>query len=169
MSTLKLRALEPSDADFLYKAENEYTAVINSDNAAPYSRDLLQQYAESYDADPYRSGQLRLVADVEGESVGIIDIYDISVRNRHASVAILVLPEYRNLGYASEMLESASEFAFKSLGLVALMSLVHTTNSISVSLFEKCGFDRCGILKRWHFSDGDMHDVIVMQLCSKQD
>ena len=63
-STLRLRALEPGDVDTLYLWENspdmwEYGFFI-----APYSRHQLWEYVRDYDADPLRSGQLRLMIDV---------------------------------------------------------------------------------------------------------
>ncbi|MDE5849776.1 MAG: GNAT family N-acetyltransferase, partial [Muribaculaceae bacterium] len=57
---LRLRALEPEDADMMYDAESDEAAWRYSDYLAPMSLELLREYALTYDADPFRSGQLRL-------------------------------------------------------------------------------------------------------------
>ena len=58
---LHLRALEPSDADFMYEVENDAQAWRYSDTIAPLSRKILRDYALTYDADPFTAGQLRLI------------------------------------------------------------------------------------------------------------
>ena len=58
---LRLRALEPEDAEMMYEAESDPAAWRYSDYLAPMSREMLREYALTYDADPLRSGQLRLI------------------------------------------------------------------------------------------------------------
>ncbi len=165
--SIRLRALEPADAEFMYKAENEHTVSLSSDNAAPYSLRMLREYAETYDADPFRSGQLRLVAtSTDGEPVGLLDFYDISARDRHACIACMLLPEYRGLGLAPVMLKAGINFAIHSLGLITVKALIHTDNLPSFRAFKSAGFVDAGMLKNWHFSDGVFKDVTIMQFLS---
>lgn len=165
--SILLRALEPSDAEFMYKAENELSVVLSSDNPAPYSLRMLREYAETYDADPFRSGQLRLVAtSSDGEPVGLLDFYDISARDRHACIACMLLPERRGRGLAPVMLKAGLHFAVHSLGLISLKALIHTDNEASLRAFSSAGFNNIGVLSKWHFADGDLKDVVIMQYLS---
>lgn len=161
---ITLRALEPEDADLMYRAENELTATLHSDNPAPYSRRMLVEYALTYDADPFRSGQLRLIAlNHENTPVGILDYYDISARDSHAWVSCLVLPEYRGLNIGKEMIAAGVGYAVNRLGLTSLAAIVHTDNLPSLRIFEYAGFRRTGFLEKWHFSNGALRDVVLMQ------
>lgn len=159
---IRLRALEPEDAEMLYMADNEDSAVICSDMSAPLSLQLLRDYAANYDADPFRAGQLRLVAETD-RAVGLLDFYDISARDRHAKIGVLILPEYRGCGLGGSLVEAAKAYARRHLGLESLLALVHADNIVSSRLFLNAGFEECGMLRRWHFADGALHDVLVLQ------
>lgn len=159
---IRLRALEPEDAELLYNADNESSAVICSDMSAPLSLELLRDYAATYDADPYRAGQLRLVAETD-VAVGLLDFYDISARDRHAKIGVLILPEYRGFGLGKALVEAAKAYAWGRLGLESLLALVHSDNPVSLRLFFNAGFEDCGLLRRWHFAEGDLRDVRLLQ------
>lgn len=168
---IRLRALEPEDAELLYMADNEESAVVCSDMSAPLSLHLLRDYAANYDADPFRAGQLRLVAETgstgrtgsAGRVVGLLDFYDISARDRHAKIGVLILPEYRGFGLGSALVEAAKAYAWGRLGLESLLALVHSDNPVSLRLFFNAGFEDCGLLRRWHFAEGDLRDVRLLQ------
>ncbi|MDE6294844.1 MAG: GNAT family N-acetyltransferase, partial [Muribaculaceae bacterium] len=98
--------------------------------------------------------------------VGMVDFYDIAPRDRHASVAILILPRYRNAGLATEMIGIATEFACKTVGLVSLAAFVHTDNTASYKAFRHNGYNEAGRLAGWHFSEGRLKDVFLMQYIS---
>ena len=56
-----LRALEPSDIDFLYQLENEENLWEVSNTITPFSRFILEQYLENSHRDIFDIRQLRLV------------------------------------------------------------------------------------------------------------
>ena len=58
---IALRAVEPSDLDFIFWAENDTQAWSASATVAPMSRFMIQQYIDSYRADLYQDRQLRLI------------------------------------------------------------------------------------------------------------
>lgn len=105
---LALRALEPTDADFMYDVENDSESWRYSDTVAPLSRKMLRDYALDYDADPFRAGQLRLIITdrQNGVPVGIADLYDISQRHRRAFAGIYIRPDFRGNGYAEEAVDA---------------------------------------------------------------
>lgn len=96
---LRLRAVEPDDADMMWEVESDSGQWIENGMSAPYSRKNLKDYAETYDADPIRAGQLRLVIERKmnggNETVGLIDLYDISSLWRTAYVGIYILEKNR--------------------------------------------------------------------------
>ncbi|MFW5644904.1 MAG: GNAT family N-acetyltransferase, partial [Bacteroidota bacterium] len=62
-STIRLRALEKNDLDYLYKWEND-TAVWNLSNTLiPFSMFTLEQYIEAASKDIYEAKQLRLIIE----------------------------------------------------------------------------------------------------------
>ncbi len=146
---LKLRALEPEDADMMYQAENDEAAWIYSDYIAPLSREMLRQYALTYDADPFRAGQLRLIIEIDGIPVGILDLFEISPRHLRADTGIYVFPEFRGKGIATEALKAAKDYASRRLGLHQLTATIADTNRPAIRAYKKAGFQTTGMRPDW--------------------
>ena len=62
-STLRLRAPELGDLDFLFHVENDTRQWMVSACKVPYSRYLLQQYIETNSHDLYVDKQARLMVE----------------------------------------------------------------------------------------------------------
>lgn len=148
---LHLRALEPSDADFMYEVENDAQAWRYSDTIAPLSRRILRDYALTYDADPFTAGQLRLIITEEGSSrpVGIVDLYEVSQRHQRAFIGIYILKDFRGKGYADETLELIEEYAHNTLHLHQLGTKVEDQHVKVEKLFENRGYELKGTLSDW--------------------
>lgn len=148
---LHLRALEPSDADFMYEVENDAQAWRYSDTIAPLSRKILRDYALTYDADPFTAGQLRLIITEEGNSnpVGIVDLYEVSQRHQRAFIGIYICKDYRSKGYADETIELIEDYAHNSLHLHQLGVKVEDGYIKGEKLFENRGYELKGTLDDW--------------------
>ncbi|MDE6528310.1 MAG: GNAT family N-acetyltransferase [Muribaculaceae bacterium] len=180
--TICLRALEPGDVDRLYLWENDPEMRRHGAATAPWSRHQLWEYANNYDADPLRSGQLRLMIEKRGKplhqdsrgngspnqaenvAVGCVDLYDIDTRNRHAFVGIMIAREHRRNGYASEAMLQLADYCLTSLGLHSLVAVVAADNTPSIRLFTRCGFTLRGTLAHWlRLRPGVYSDAAILQ------
>ena len=141
---VRLRALEPEDTDMMFAAESDEAAWKYSDYLDPLSRELLRHYALTYDADPLRSGQLRLIIDINGSPAGILDIFDISPRHLRADIGIYILPEFRGKGIATAALEEAKSYCRIRLGLHQLTATVANSNLFALNTFKKANFSPTG-------------------------
>lgn len=163
---IRLRAIEPEDAEYMYLVENDSESWRYSDSIAPCSMHQLKEYAENYDSDPIRSGQLRLIA-VEKETerkVGIVDLYEISGSDRRAKIGIYVGAEHRKKGVGGEMVELMVKYAFGMLWLHQIIAFIETGNEGSEQLFLKNGFVKTAVLMEWkRNSGGGYTDVEVYQ------
>ena len=151
---LHLRAVEPGDIDVLYQWENDPSIWKVSNTLTPYSRFQIEEYVMNVQNDIYATKQLRLIiegqlGDIMDKAVGAIDLFDFDAFHMRAGIGILVRDEYRKNGYASEALEILIRYAFEVLNLKQLYSNITPVNTASLSLFEKFGFERCGIKKDW--------------------
>lgn len=170
MKTLKgqhiyLRALEPTDLDFLYELENNPAVWEISGTTAPYSRHTLQAYLDNAHRDVYEVKQLRLcIASLENRVMGFIDLFDFEPRHKRAGLGIVVMDEAnRNKGVGSEAIGLFCEYAFSVLGLHQLYAHVLEDNTPSIRLFLKLGFEKTGIRKDWILSGGAFKNEIVFQ------
>lgn len=164
---LTLRAPEPSDLEMLYLLENlpEVWGVSWPD--APVSRQMLADYLIGYSADIARDRQLRLIAQVGGEAVGVVDLYDYSPSNSRAMVGIAVLPEWRGKGIGLEMLRQAAEYCRVRLSLHQLCAFVARDNEPSLRLFATAGFKTSGCLRSWLKRGNAYEDAVILQLLFK--
>ncbi len=171
---LQLRAVELSDIDLLYKWENDPSIWKISSTITPYSRFQIEEYVMNVQNDIYASKQLRLMAvghsgEIKGKSIGAIDLFDFDPYHLRAGIGILLREEFRGNGYASEALEILIKYAFGILNLRQLYSNVTPINTASISLFEKCGFERCGIKKDWVRSGSSWMEEWMFQLIRPKD
>lgn len=158
---LRLRTLEERDLEKMLAWENDSTAWQSSDNIAPLSHRMALDYILTYDADPFRAGQIRLVAEYDNETIGLLDLFDISALHRHAFVGIYIDADYRHKGLGSKCLHQLCEYAFKHLRLHTLAACILPTNIISVSLFCHAGFVHSGTLPGWHSFGNNFNDIYL--------
>lgn len=162
-----LRAVEPEDLEILYRWENSTVLWYHGNTLAPYSKLVLRQYInDSLEMDIYQSKQLRLMIDLVEEKVtiGTIDLYDIDAHNRRAGIGILIDDDYRRRGFAKQALVLMSNYAFDFLYLHQIYAYIAQSNTNSISLFEKAGYQFVGSLKDWLQRGEEFEDVYLSQL-----
>lgn len=159
---ITLRAVEPEDADFMYESENDVDAWRYSDYIAPLSREMLRQYAFTYEADPFASGQLRLVIDKDGNAVGLADLFEISPRHQRAESGIYIVPSMRSNGVGSEALKLLCEYSASRLGLHLLTAKIAIGNEAAAHAFANAGFSITGIIPGWLKTGNVYSDINIL-------
>lgn len=160
---ITLRAIEPEDVDFMFECEYDDSAWKWSDYTAPFSRQQLLEYALNYDANPFASRQLRLIAQTQsGMRIGIVDLFDISARDRKAYAGLTIFPDFRGNGNGKGALETLKKIAFHRLGLRKLVAVTATTNIPALKLFKNGGFEEIAVLPAWHTIDGEDLDFSLL-------
>ena len=163
---INLRPLEPEDLDFIYDIENNEDLWELSSTQTPYSRFLIQQYLENAHRDIYEVKQLRLVIESkEGESLGLIDIFDFDPQHRRAAIGILIVDqENRGKGFGAEALQLLCDYVFERLKLHQVYANVAADNLKSQKLFRQRGFEKIGVKKDWNLVNGNYKDEFLYQL-----
>lgn len=105
------------------------------------------------------SGSLRLYA----MPYGCVDLYNYDPLNRRAAVGIMVSTEYRRQGYALAMLHELSLLSVRTFHLHCLYADIAASNTASIALFHKAGYEECGHFREWLAVDGRYLDSIRMQ------
>lgn len=163
---ITLRALEPQDLEFVLAVENDETLWHLSDTQVPFSRYTIQQYLDNAHKDIYEVKQLRLViTTMAGLTLGLIDVFDFDFKNKRAGLGILIKDAmHRGKGYGDEALQLLIAYCFKHLGLHQLYCDIEASNTASLKLFKKQGFQIIGLKKDWNFNNGVYGDVYLLQL-----
>ncbi|MBC5992961.1 GNAT family N-acetyltransferase [Pontibacter cellulosilyticus] len=159
-----LRALEPTDLEFLYILENDVSVWHVGNTLVPYSKFVLEQYLENAALDIYTVKQLRLViCNTDSEAVGAVDLYDFDPMHRRAGVGIAIAAGHRRNGHAAHALQLLLEYSKNTLQLHQLYCSVTATNLESINLFSKAGFQSIGIRKDWLRTPDGWEDVVEFQ------
>ena len=146
---LRLRKIEPSDLPFLYQWENDAASWADSDTHNPLSRHDLHQYIENNTGDIYRDGQLRLMIEQGGQTLGCIDLFDFDARNRKAAIGMYIAQEAREKGVGSEAVKQLLNYAFDFLHLRMVYAIISVNNHACSHIYEQLGFAPSSPLKDW--------------------
>lgn len=162
---IKLRALEPSDLDFLYELENNTKIWEISGTIAPYSKQVLKLYLKNAHRDIFEVKQLRLaIVDLKDSLIGLIDLFDFDPKNRRAGLGIVISNKAdRNKGYGSEAINLLCDYAFKTLGVHQIYANVGEHNTNSIELFKKLNFRLAGVKKDWILFQGEFKNELLFQ------
>lgn len=162
---IHLRAPELQDVDAIFRHENAPVEPYESMVHAPVSREMIERYVRNYDADFFSAGQLRLmiVLNETGDTIGSVDIFDYSGRDRRAMVDIFIEQGFRGRGLGRETLELLCDYAAETLGLHQLAAEVAYDNDASRACFVSAGFRTCGNLRSWLRVGPHYYDVLLFQ------
>lgn len=163
---IELRALEPSDLDFLYQVENDESVWEISNTTTPYSKFILKQYLENAHRDIFEVKQLRLVICLASEKrpIGFIDLFDFEPNHHRVGVGIVIFAESdRGKGYAYQTIEMICNYAFTHLKVHQVYANITEDNRASIELFQKAGFEKAGLKKDWVFSEGTYKNELLYQ------
>jgi diamine N-acetyltransferase len=163
--TIRLRALEPEDLDFLFALENDPDIWGVSDTHAPVSKHALREYLAHATADFYVVRQLRLVVTTEISSmpVGVVDLFDYDPLHQRAGIGITILAAERRHGYARQALELLKIHAQQVLRLHQVYATVNANNVPSMRLFRAAGFRRVGTRHEWLRTPSGWQDAVEWQ------
>lgn len=146
---IKLRKIEPADLPFLYVWENDASVWADGANHNPLSQQDLRDYINSTTGDIYQDGQLRLIIEDEGVTLGCIDLFDFDPRNRRAAIGMYIAPEARGKGVGKQSVRLLEEYAFGFLKLRVLYAIIATNNTACSALYRQAGYTPSSILKDW--------------------
>lgn len=173
---IKLRALEPSDVELLYKWENDQRIWRVSSTIVPFSKHILNKYIENTHLDIYQTRQLRLMIELHRPEhdtqvpIGTVDLFDFDPYHNRAGIGILIADEeYRGKGYASKALTTLLDYTFNTLQLHQVYCNVLTENQPSLTLFKNHGFEIVGNKKEWIKTPKRYLDEYILQCINPAD
>ncbi len=163
---IKLRAVEPEDAELLYEWENDCKLWSVSNTLKPFSKNLIKSYIATEHLDLFQTKQQRFMIDRIGdipETIGMIDLFDLDAFHRRSGVGIMIHEKYRSQGFAADALQILMNYSFNLLNMRQLYCSISANNKISLSLFQNAGFEITGLKKDWLFNGKGFEDVVFLQ------
>lgn len=156
-----LRAIEPKDNGLLLELINDpNTERMLGGSSFPVSETAQAKWICDQMG---RNDVLRcIVTDRQAPEVGLgtIILSDIDRKNGVAQVHLKLAASARGQGYGTEALNLVVDYAFHQLRLHCVYAHILSYNEASQKLFQKCGFQKEGILKNRVFKDGTYIDLV---------
>ena len=146
---ISLRKIEPTDLPFLYQWENDASSWADGANHNPLSQQDLRDYIASTTGDIYKDGQLRLIIENGGVTMGCIDLFDFDPRNRRAAIGMYIVPEFRGKGVGKAAVEALENYAFGLLDLRVLYAVIATNNEPCSRLYQSLNYQPSSVLPNW--------------------
>ncbi len=155
-----LRAIEPSDNQMLLDLINDpETEQMLGGHSWPISKEEQMAW---YTQHKKNDSILRCIIarKEDNRPLGTIILNEINYKNGTGHIHIKMAKENaRGKGYATDAVLTLVNYAFKELRLNCVFANILLHNQASIGLFEKCGFQREGILRARVFKQGKYLDI----------
>lgn len=167
--TLTLRYAVPEDAPALFElgSDREVTRFFSW---GPYVRiEEPVAYVVGLADRRERGEQLDLlIVHREDGPIGVVGLVELSQRDRRAVIGTWLGRRWWGSGANREVKALMARLAFAQLGIERLGAYADVENGRSQAALERLGFQREGLLRRWHRHGEVSHDVYVYGLLREE-
>ena len=99
--------------------------------------------------------------EVNDKIAGFIVLMD--VVDAAEIIRVAVLPEYREMGIGTKLIEKAVEEIMKK-GMKNIFLEVRESNSNAIKLYNKSGFEECGVRKNYYSNPKENGIIMIKRL-----
>jgi len=165
---IHLRTLEPEDAFILLEWENNPENWKVSNTIVPFSEHLIMNYVNSaQEIEVAKQIRFVICKNETDEPIGTIDLFDYDAKNQKAGLGILIAKkEERNKGFANESLQIIINYCFNNLLIHNIYCNINESNTESIQLFKKNGFELIGTKKDWIRTKNGFENELMFQILS---
>jgi RimJ/RimL family protein N-acetyltransferase len=166
---VRLRSLRPADVEAKWQEYQDSHArqMLEYCTELPVmSREAYTELFAAPDDDPRRISLY--VENLEGVSVGWLNLFDLDQRHGTFGVGISIFCEHRGNGYALDALRLALGYAFEEMRMQKCNSACLAINEASIALHERLGFWREGVRRRVAYMGGAYHDEVLYGLTQEE-
>ncbi|WKZ35450.1 MAG: GNAT family protein [Anaerolineales bacterium] len=166
---LLLRPLTMNDLDFVFRHFSEPLVTEFLLDEAPISdiaqaREMIESYQESETKSWNRWG---IVLKNNHQIIGTCGYHKWNKRDLRAEIGYDLGPEFWGKGIMTEALRAALQNGLEGMGLNRIEAMVHPQNQGSLHLLHKLGFQKEGLLRDYHHSNGSFHSHYILSLLKR--
>ena len=160
---VRLRALEPADAQHAHKWINDREVTQFLGARYPYSLAFEVNWATEA-AKQNGFTELRLLIETkDGQAIGVCGLHRGSPEDRNAEVGIMLGEKsFWSSGYGTDAMVTLMRFGFHQMNLHRIDLGVFEFNARAQACYRKCGFTEEGRRREAYYQDGRYWDVVRM-------
>lgn len=167
---IRLRSLEPEDAEFFYSWNLKTETQKNLSHIwFPTSRQNIKDWIEKeIKRDPEDHQHFFVIETLDRKPIGTINANTLNRDDGTFRYGIGIINAERKKGYASEAISVFLNYYFNELRYNKVNAGIFSFNESSIILHEKMGFTKEGCLRQNKFTDGKYWDVIIFGMTKKE-
>jgi len=105
------------------------------------------------------------IETLEGVHIGNIGLHRINWKDRNAELGIVIgEKEYWDQGYGTDAIRTLLRVAFEEMNLHRVSLRVDADNARGIRCYQKCGFQKEGVLREIVFLEGAYRDQWIMSV-----
>ena len=104
------------------------------------------------------------ILDEEDRFIGIIELFNISWRNKRAEMSISIKAEHRGKGYGYEAVMQLLNIGFERLGFNRIWLRVLEHNHGAIACYKKAGFVQEGVCREESLRGGSFKNQLQMSI-----
>ena len=167
---IRLRAFEKEDLDTIVKWVNTeaVTQYLSDSLIYPISRADEAKWLESVTVTNHRE-KVFAIETLDKELVGSVGLHNINWVERKAELGIMIgEPRFWGQGYGSDAVREILRIAFEKMNLNRVYLRVFENNPRAIRVYEKCGFQKEGVLRQDHYFGRCYSDTFVMAILKQE-
>lgn len=168
--TVRLRAIEPGDAEFFYRWNLDSERARQLDFVwPPTSLAAVEAWAADQSGRKLQDDAYHwVIEDRQGQPVGSISTHDCDRRNGTFSYGVDVAEEHRGHGHATEAIRLILRYYFEELRYHKANVGVHSYNEPSLRLHDRLGFTREGVIREAVYTGGRYYDLVCFGMTADE-
>jgi RimJ/RimL family protein N-acetyltransferase len=167
---IQLRAFEKEDLDAIVKWVNTeaVTQYLSDSLIYPISRADETKWLESITVANHRE-KVFAIETLDKELVGSVGLHNINWVERKAELGIMIgEPKFWGRGYGSDAVRQMLRIAFEKMNLNRVYLRVFEDNPRAIRVYEKCGFQKEGVLRQDHYFGRCYSNTFVMAILKQE-
>jgi RimJ/RimL family protein N-acetyltransferase len=166
---VRIRAIEKRDIDEIMKWINDPEVKSNLLMRYPVSQYQEERWIETALATDNQRNKTFALETKDGVYLGGIGLHKIDWENSNAEVGIVIgKKEYWNKGYGTDAMLAILDFAFNQMNLHRVYLRVFEFNQRGIRSYEKCGFQKEGVLRQDRYRQGRYYNTIMMGILKEE-
>jgi RimJ/RimL family protein N-acetyltransferase len=164
---LFLRKISKDDIDFVFKSLNKKNLTtylsLGPLKTLEHSKRLIKGYIKYWD----NYLQFNYIIEIHEDDIvkiGSISLWNVNWQHLRAQVGIWLIPSFWSKGFAEKSINLIKNIAFHHLKLNRIEAYIAIENEKSINLFEKCGFQKEGMLNQYLNFQGIFYNAVIMAL-----
>ena len=166
---VRLRALEPADAERAYKWINDREVAYYLMARYPYSMEFEKEFLTNAARSNEFSDMRLAIETKDGVHIGMCGLHHGRPEDRHAELGIMIGDkDYWSSGYGTDAVSTVVRFGFEQMNLNKVSLGVFDFNERARAVYRKCGFVEEGRAREEYYQDGRYWDIVRMGILRRE-